>query len=77
MSSSHSATETFPVVLVNWNAKDDLRRCLQSLEHQTRPPEQIIVIDNASTDGSQRMTREDFPHVIRCDPPTEVLVEPM
>jgi GT2 family glycosyltransferase len=64
LSSSPSATETLSVVLVNWNAKDDLRRCLQSLEHQTRPPEQIIVIDNASGDGSQRMVHEDFPDVI-------------
>lgn len=64
LSSSPSATETLSVVLVNWNAKDDLRRCLQSLEHQTRPPEQIIVIDNASSDGSQRMVHEDFPDVV-------------
>lgn len=47
------------VVVVNFNTKDALRRCLDSIEahHET------IVVDNASTDGSSEMVAKDFPGV--------------
>lgn len=40
------------VVIVNWNRRDMLVECLQSLTRQTLPPFEVIVVDNASTDGS-------------------------
>jgi GT2 family glycosyltransferase len=40
------------IVVVNWNAGALLGRCLQSLARQTRPPEQVVVVDNGSSDGS-------------------------
>lgn len=43
---------TVAVLVVNWNAGDLLRRCLESLNLQRRPPDQIVVIDNGSTDDS-------------------------
>jgi GT2 family glycosyltransferase len=43
---------TVAVVIVNWNGGDLLRECLDSLDRQTRRPDRIIVVDNASTDGS-------------------------
>jgi N-acetylglucosaminyl-diphospho-decaprenol L-rhamnosyltransferase len=52
------------VILVNWNSADDLRRCLESLYRHTRGITfEVIVIDNASYDGSERMVNEQFPHV--------------
>jgi N-acetylglucosaminyl-diphospho-decaprenol L-rhamnosyltransferase len=75
------------IVIVNWNVRDLLRRCLSSiletgdwrLEVGTSAPNlqpptlrlhsgqasnlQIIVVDNASTDGSPEMVRAEFPHV--------------
>ena len=41
------------IVVVSFNAREDLARCLESL-HQPPPsmPHEIIVVDNASTDGS-------------------------
>lgn len=40
------------VVVVNWNSDDLLGQCLSSLGRQNLPPDKIIVVDNASTDGS-------------------------
>jgi GT2 family glycosyltransferase len=40
------------VVVVNWNAGDLLRRCLESLAAQERRPDRVVVVDNASADGS-------------------------
>ena len=40
------------VLVVNWNGGALLSRCLQSLARQRRPPDQIIVVDNGSTDES-------------------------
>src|SRR5687767_167387 len=43
---------TVALLIVNWNGGDLLRRCLQSVQAQRRPPDHVIVIDNASTDDS-------------------------
>jgi len=43
---------TVAVLIVNWNGADLLRRCLESLEKQRRPADQIVVVDNASSDDS-------------------------
>jgi GT2 family glycosyltransferase len=45
-------TERVAVLIVNWNSRDLLARCLAAVRGQTRPAERVIVIDNASTDGS-------------------------
>ncbi len=51
------------VVIVNWNSRDDLRLCLESLRHQTHRELEIIVVDNGSEDDSVEATRRDFPEV--------------
>ncbi|MFA0744816.1 MAG: hypothetical protein LASZOEIN_001615, partial [Candidatus Fervidibacter sp.] len=54
------------VIIVNWNTREHLRRCLQSLtQHSAHytPHFEIIVVDNASVDGSDEMVRSEFPHV--------------
>lgn len=40
------------VLIVNWNSGELLSECLKYLMQQTVKPEQIIVLDNASSDGS-------------------------
>ncbi|OYV06583.1 MAG: hypothetical protein CFE26_05490, partial [Verrucomicrobiales bacterium VVV1] len=51
------------VVIVNWNSRDDLRLCLESLRQQTHRELEIIVVDNGSEDESLEMTRQEFPEV--------------
>lgn len=46
------------VVVVSYNTRDKLRRCLASIERD----HEIIVVDNASTDGSAEMVRSEFPY---------------
>jgi GT2 family glycosyltransferase len=55
---------TVSVVIVSWNARDYLRHCLESLTPKVcRCPMEIIVVDNASTDGSKEEVTRQFPHV--------------
>jgi GT2 family glycosyltransferase len=51
------------VVIVGWNAKHYLELCLQSLAAAPRRSMEIIVVDNASSDGSAEMIASRFPHV--------------
>jgi len=54
------------VIIVNWNTKEHLRRCLLSLTLHPAPcilHLEIIVVDNASVDGSAEMVRKEFPQV--------------
>jgi len=53
------------VIVVNWNAREDLRRCLQSLKSAPRPhvSHSVWVVDNASTDGSPALVASEFPDV--------------
>ena len=50
------------VILVNFNDRERLRTCLASLRVQDPVPE-IIVVDNASTDGSGALVAAEFPEV--------------
>lgn len=52
------------VVIVNWNLKDSLRETLKSFRKVNYPGLQVVVSDNASTDGSQEMVRAEFPEVV-------------
>jgi len=51
------------VVIVNHNLKDSLRETIESFKKVNYPNLQIVVSDNASTDGSQEMVRNVFPDV--------------
>jgi GT2 family glycosyltransferase len=50
-------------VVVTYNRKELLKECLQALLNQTRVLDEIIVIDNASTDGTEQMVLSEFPQV--------------
>src|SRR5438128_5871946 len=50
------------IVIVSYNTKTFLSSCLRSLEtHKASPGQEVIVIDNASTDGTVEMVLSDFP----------------
>ncbi len=53
------------IVIVNWNTRDILRDCLRTIYEQTRSVDfEVIVVDNASQDGSPEMVRSDYPQAM-------------
>lgn len=59
------------IVILNWNTCDLLRRCLETvLASEGDFTYRVIVVDNASDDGSADMVRQDFPQV-------ELIVSPI
>ncbi len=60
---------TDPTIYIpHWNGAGRLRRALVSLEAQTRPC-RVVVVDNASADGSLQLLEREFPwvEVVRMD----------
>ncbi len=56
------AEPTLSVVVLSWNTRALTLACLRSLfAAQPRHPTEVLVIDNASTDGSQDAIAEQFP----------------
>ena len=52
------------VIIVNYNVKEFVQNLLHSLEKATRSIKaEIIIVDNASDDGSVELIREKFPYV--------------
>lgn len=51
------------IVILNWNTHDLLRRCLETVMASEGLTFKVVVVDNASTDGSAGMVRENFPQV--------------
>ncbi len=52
------------IVIVNWNTRDLLRGCLRSLARsEARVVQRVVLVDNASSDGSAAMVRAEFPDV--------------
>jgi len=59
------STVELSIVIVSWNTKDILRDCLVSVYAETKETDfEIIVVDNASEDGSADMVEQEFPQVI-------------
>lgn len=52
------------VIVLNWNRKADTLRCLASLAEADYPQLTVIVVDNASSDGSVSAIAAAFPDVI-------------
>ena len=53
------------IVIPNYNGKHFMKPCLESLDKQTYRGFEIIVVDNASSDGSMEYMKETYPG-IRC-----------
>jgi GT2 family glycosyltransferase len=53
------------ICIANWNCKDYLRGCLQSiLDRPQGVMTEVIVVDNASVDGAAEMVTREFPEVV-------------
>ncbi|WP_413936190.1 glycosyltransferase family 2 protein [Nitrospira sp. BLG_1] len=63
MTEAHNNTD-LSIIIVNWNSKKYLQKCLKSLSRCTSKfTYDIIVLDGASFDGCGEMLRQYFPHV--------------
>lgn len=54
------------IAIVNYNTRSQLRACLATAAGAAQ---QIVVVDNASSDGSVEMVRQQFPGVVLCANP--------
>ncbi len=50
------------VVIPNWNGKDEIGKCIDSLLTQSLEPH-IIVVENGSTDGSLEFLQKNYPQI--------------
>ncbi len=64
MDGAPASAPAVTVVIPNWNRGDLLAPLLDELHAQTRPPEEIIVVDNGSTDESCELARRAGARVI-------------
>jgi GT2 family glycosyltransferase len=58
------------IIIVNWNSKDYVRKCVQSINANARGIDlEVVVVDGASFDGCGEMLAREFPDVrfIQCE----------
>jgi N-acetylglucosaminyl-diphospho-decaprenol L-rhamnosyltransferase len=59
-----SSSPDLSIIIVNWNVRDLLRACLESIERgRGNLDVEVIVVDSASSDGSVAMLTANFPWV--------------
>jgi GT2 family glycosyltransferase len=51
------------VVILNWDGHADTVECVRSCLKITYEPVRILVVDNGSSDGSERLLRSEFPEI--------------
>ncbi len=56
--------ELVSVVILNFNGKTWIERCLGSVLAQDYAPLEIIVVDNGSVDGSPALIRDKYKEVL-------------
>jgi GT2 family glycosyltransferase len=57
------------IVILNWNGRELLRECIDSVLKSSYSPLEIIVSDNASADGSVDFIKENYPSVVIAENP--------
>ncbi|SBS74929.1 glycosyltransferase family 2 protein [uncultured Microbacterium sp.] len=67
MTARPEGSPTISVVIPVKDDANELHRCLRALQLQTREPDEIVVVDNGSSDASAQVAREFGARVIRCD----------
>lgn len=53
------------IIIVNWNVKDALKDCLESIQrYLSGLPHEVIIVDNNCSDGSAEMIEKEYPEAI-------------
>ncbi len=60
------------VIVLNYQGAADTLACVRSLEAQTRKPDEVIVVDNASPDGSGAELRKALPEISHLQSPANL-----
>ena len=60
-SSARAPSARVTAVVVSYNTREELRRCLASIRAHAGLPCDVVVVDNASADGSADMVHTEFP----------------
>lgn len=60
-------TAPVAVIVVTWNSSRWIVDCLDSLGKLERPPAEVVVVDNGSTDGTAGLVRERYPEAVVID----------
>jgi GT2 family glycosyltransferase len=56
-------TEKVSIIIPTFNRKNELRNCLESIYRQDYPNFEVLIIDNASTDGTKEMVLNEYPKI--------------
>ncbi len=56
-------TPLISVIVLNYNGKQHIDTCLQSVVHQSMTGAEVLVVDNGSTDGSWQFAQSAFPGI--------------
>jgi GT2 family glycosyltransferase len=62
-SKSHTSSQSVAAIVVTYNRVELLCRWIKALEFQTRPVQEIIIVDNASQDGTESVVLQEYPSV--------------
>jgi len=63
MTDSNKIKISVSIIIVNYNTRELVRRALDALYYSSILPEQIIIVDNNSSDGSAEMIKKEFSEV--------------
>lgn len=59
-----SRTRGYSVIICTYNRREYVAESVRSVLGQTRPPEQVIVVDDGSSDGTAEFLKELFPDIL-------------
>lgn len=51
------------IIILNWNSADDTIECVRSVQEVTYPNFDVVIVDNGSTDRSEKNLRNAFPEI--------------
>lgn len=73
MSHTTEARVSVVAVVVTWNRRELLRRCLDAVLGQTHAPSRVVVVDNASDDGTEALLAQEYAGRHGDRPPVQVV----